>query len=219
MTIQSCGMKIQGYSASSDEIDTTDSEIKSLMRQREQIQKRINEIKSSKQSDEIKNQLLKPLNQQLAEIDSEIQQKQIEKAREKSEPNSDAGKATSNNEGIVKTGDATVSTAILKKLGAYNKLGRLAAESAKAKSSAAEKQAEAASTDAQEHPTLSKRLNEEASALKSCANSEIKAAAKEASKILKGDEKSAKKSSSANDTGCDKSKNDADGNDISSDSN
>lgn len=165
-----------------------DSEIKSLQEQKKVIQKQIDDIKTSKQSDEIKQEQLKPLQQQLTQIDAQIQQKQLEKAKESAESDSgvsSASNGSSDGNDSVQISNASVNSGLLKMMDSYDKFGKLVSLSSSLKYKGAVMQSDAEIIAGNGNNTVAAKLDAQCSAFSADANGILISASKEAAKANK----------------------------------
>jgi hypothetical protein len=93
---------------------STDEEIKILQDQKSQIEKQIENIKNGNAQQKIKDELIKPLEDEIDQIDAEIQQSQIEKI--KCNTNTSANK----NPGLSNNSDVNNDTLLLDNANMYN---------------------------------------------------------------------------------------------------
>lgn len=115
--------------------ESYDNEIKSLENQKMTIQKQINEIRTDSQAQVLKDEQLKPLQQELAQIEAHIQQKKLEKARNRPKSAdskksgtanaSDVPNSTRSNTDNVRTSGEQETENKLKTVDIYNKFGHL----------------------------------------------------------------------------------------------
>lgn len=197
MTIQSTGSSTAyGSSAisspgSSSQPSSTDSEIKALQQQKETLEKQIKEIKEGDDDSDTQQMLTKTLENQITEIDAQIQQKQIEKAKTKtdgigssqSSSKSDVSSGTSNNDdncdSVQISGDS-VSEDVIKLADTYDKFGKLVSMSNSAKVKAAELNSDAEMLADAGNETGAGKLYAQGAKMSAQADSELSSAAKEA---------------------------------------
>lgn len=167
-----------------------DSKIKALQQQRKLIQKQIDEIKASKQSDELKQEQLKPLQQQITQIQAEIQQDQLDKAKESSEGDSSASSTSGSSASVSGDRDSVQingasSVGMLKMMNSYNKFGKLVSLSNSLKNKGAVMQSDAKIIAGNGNGTVAAKLDAQGSAFSADATNILTSAAKEAAKANK----------------------------------
>jgi hypothetical protein len=197
MTIQSIGSNYgfastTGAQSAKSSSDDYSSEIKLLQDEKKEIQKQINDIKTGKQSQEIKDSQMKVLQQQMTEIDAKIQQKQIEQAKDKVTDNTQQNKTTAaqtgnDNDRVEISGKAVLNQMQLTDL--YNKSGKLEAMSKTAHSKAAELKSDAKIAADNGNTKVSATLSGESGSLSAAADNEITDATHIASNAVKGGNK------------------------------
>lgn len=138
------------YNKKSQNTESVNNEIKALELQKSQIEKEIEKIKSNtKTTQKIKDDLIKPLQKQIDEIESEIQQKQMENVEKADDKDEKANKNSSitNSNNIKKKNDLTKDYLLLDNSAAYNHIKKIAAIKASLKGSSAVLQKEADSDE------------------------------------------------------------------------
>jgi len=196
MTVQGISSKSAydaiGPSGKSSQTSDLDEEIKMLESQKETINKQIEQYKTAKDANsDSKQKLIKNLENQVIEIDAQIQQKQIEKAKEKvtdaakSDDNNADANGSQNDKGNMQQGLTRDAQKAVSQIETYNRYGKLASMSKTSKAKAAELQSDADFEASAGGKTTAGKLYEESAEMRSQGNEELSSAARQASKINK----------------------------------
>lgn len=134
------------YNKKSQNNENVNNEIKALQLQKSQIEKEIERIKSNtKTTQKIKDDLIKPLQKQIDEIESEIQQKQMENVEKSDNKDQKVNKNTdiTDSKNIKEKNDSAKDYLLLDNSAAYNRIKKIGAIRVSLKGSSAVLQKEA----------------------------------------------------------------------------
>lgn len=134
------------YNKKSQNNENVNNEIKALQLQKSQIEKEIERIKSNtKTTQKIKDDLIKPLQKQIDEIESEIQQKQMENVEKSYNKDEKVNKNTNitDSKNIKEKNDSAKDYLLLDNSAAYNRIKKIGAIKVSLKGSSAVLQKEA----------------------------------------------------------------------------
>jgi chromosome segregation ATPase len=134
------------YNKKSQNNENVNNEIKALELQKSQIEKEIERIKSNtKTTQKIKDDLIKPLQKQIDEIESEVQQKQMENVEKSYNKDEKVNKNTNitDSKDIKEKNDSAKNYLLLDNSAAYNRIKKIGAIKASLKGSSAVLQKEA----------------------------------------------------------------------------
>ena len=191
LIVQAIGSKsgFGGVANTLSSADTYNDEIKLMQDQKANIQKQIDDIKTGKQNQEQKDQQVKILQQQLAEINAEIQQKQLEQAKDKfsdQKQKSDGAQTHNGDRDRVEiSGRAVLSQLQLSDL--YNRVGKFNFMSKMAKGRAGELKSDAEIAASNGNTKVAATLSAQCGSYTAAASSEVAQAAHEASKVNNGE--------------------------------
>lgn len=111
------------YSKKAQNNSNVDNEVKALQSQKSQIEKEIEKIKgNTTTTQKIKDDLIKPLQKQIDEIESEIQQKQMENIQDNNDNNTNKTSSSADNNNLKNKNDLTNDNLLLNNLDAYNSI-------------------------------------------------------------------------------------------------
>lgn len=134
------------YNKKSQNNENVNNEIKALELQKSQIEKEIERIKSNtKTTQKIKDDLIKPLQKQIDEIESEIQQKQMENVEKSDNKDEKVNKNTNitDSKNIKEKNDSAKDYLLLDNSAAYNRIKKIGSIRVSLKGSSAVLQKEA----------------------------------------------------------------------------
>ncbi len=89
--------------------DTSQDEIKSLENQKDQLEKQLDNIKNGSGDTNAKQQLMKPIQEQIQQIEAEIQQKQVESVDSKNDQSDDKSQTNTKSNSINTQGNSKYS--------------------------------------------------------------------------------------------------------------